>query len=209
MWNIEFKGKIKGDIEQISSGEPLPEGSVPFVEPDSSDKAFALGLLFAVPILLLMIVLAIIRILNVYGKPSVVSFESFIIPQLIALVLLFLFQYIHEYIHAFLFPKYIKKQIYVMPENKMLFVYCEDCITKKNFIIVLLGPAVLLGILPYVTWLAFAQNFSFLVTFSIIMYSLGMVASAVGDYLNVYNTIRQVPKDGKVFNRGFHSYWIQ
>ena len=29
-WNIEYKGKLKGDIEQISSGRPLSEGSVMF-----------------------------------------------------------------------------------------------------------------------------------------------------------------------------------
>lgn len=27
-WNIEYKGKLKGDIEQISSGRPLSEGIV-------------------------------------------------------------------------------------------------------------------------------------------------------------------------------------
>ncbi|MBQ7944043.1 MAG: hypothetical protein IJ326_08290 [Lachnospiraceae bacterium] len=48
MWNIEYKGKISGDLEQISSGKPLPEGSVMFKEPDTSGKAFALGTIFAI-----------------------------------------------------------------------------------------------------------------------------------------------------------------
>ena len=40
MWNIEFKGKIQGDINQISTQKPLPEGAVQFREPDSAGKAF-------------------------------------------------------------------------------------------------------------------------------------------------------------------------
>ena len=34
--------------------------------------------------------------------------------------------------------------------------------------------------------------------------SIGMGA---GDYYNVYNTLMQVPKGGRVYNKGFHSYW--
>ena len=42
MRNIEFKGTLKGDIEQISSGKQLPEGSVMFKEPVSK-KAFMIS----------------------------------------------------------------------------------------------------------------------------------------------------------------------
>ena len=49
MRNIEFKGTLKGDIEQISSGKQLPEGSVMFKEPETSNKAFLQGAIFAGP----------------------------------------------------------------------------------------------------------------------------------------------------------------
>ncbi len=38
-------------------------------------------------------------------------------------------------IHAFTMPEEVKKQIYVMPQNRMLFVYVEEPISKKAFII--------------------------------------------------------------------------
>ena len=113
MWNIEFKGKLKGDIEQISSGAPLPEGSVMFKEPDSSDKAFAQGGLIALPLILIIIGLAVFRICTVYSKPDGLNFKTFALPFGISFALMLLSQYIHEYIHAFLMPRSIKKQIYV------------------------------------------------------------------------------------------------
>ena len=45
MWNIEFKGKLKGSIDQISTGKELPEGCVQFQEPDKVEKAMLQGML--------------------------------------------------------------------------------------------------------------------------------------------------------------------
>ena len=209
MWNIDYKGKIKGDIEEILSGKPLPEGSVMFKEPDSPNKAFAMGTLLAFPLMVLIIGFAILRVVSIYGKPHDLEFGNFIIPFAICFVLILISQYIHEYIHAFLLPKNVKKEIYVMLDNLTLFVYCEDYVSKKRFIISVLGPAVILGLIPYIVWYIIASNLSFPLTLAMLLYSLAMMACAVGDYLNAYNCARQVPRNGKVFNRGFHSYWIQ
>lgn len=35
-----------------------------------------------------------------------------------------------------------------------------------------------------------------------------MTIMAIGDYANIYNAVRQVPKGAKIFNYGMHSYWI-
>ncbi|MBQ7944042.1 MAG: DUF3267 domain-containing protein [Lachnospiraceae bacterium] len=114
-----------------------------------------------------------------------------------------------QFIHAFLFPKNVKKEIYVSLESQMLFVYCEELVSKKRFIIAVLGPAVILGIIPYIVWYMIAPTISFPITLIMLLFAIANVACAVGDFLNTYNCVRQVPKDGKVFNRGLHSYWVQ
>ena len=145
MWNIEFKGKIQGDVDQISTQKPLPEGAVQFREPDSAGKAFGIGALLILPVMIIISVLAIYRLVMIHGGVDKwgISFGDFIFPFVICFALALLSQYRHEYIHAFLIPKTIKKQIYVKPDDNMLFVYIEDPVPKKNFIISLLGPAVL------------------------------------------------------------------
>ena len=59
-----------------------------------------------------------------------------------------------------------------------------------------------------IIWIFIVPALSFPVSLVVVMYSVSMALCAIGDYLNFYNCITQVPKDGKVFNRGLHSYWV-
>ncbi len=208
MRNIEFKGKLKGDIEQISSGKPLPQGSVMFKEPETSDKAFLQGAVFALPLMLVMMCMGLVRILSAFGRLQGLKFGSFVIAFLVALVCTYISQYVHEYIHAFTMPKDVKKQIYVVPQSQMFFVYVEEPVSKKAFMISVLCPAFILGIIPFVIWMFVAHMIPLPVSFGVVMYCICMSGCALGDYLNAFNCARQVPKGGKVFNRGWHSYWI-
>ena len=36
-----------------------------------------------------------------------------------------------------------------------------------------------------------------------------MIIMSMGDFTNIYNAIRQVPKGAKIFNYGLHSYWLK
>ena len=131
-----------------------------------------------------------------------------VIAFLVSLFCIYISQYVHEYIHAFTMPKEIKKQIYVMPQNQMLFVYVEEPVSKKAFMISVLSPAFILGIIPFVIWMFVAPMIPIPVSLGVVMYCIFMSGCALGDYLNAFNCARQVPKGGKVFNRGWHSYWI-
>lgn len=92
-----------------------------------------------------------------------------------------------------------KKQIYVMPQNRMLFVYVEEPISKKAFIISVFSPAFILGIIPYGIWVFAAPVIPIPVSLSVVMYCICMSGCALGDYLNAFNCARQVPKGGVRF----------
>ncbi len=213
MWNIEFKGKLKGSIDQISTGKELPEGCVQFQEPDKVEKAMLQGMLFVVPGALVMIALAIFRIVTTYSKPENLSggqyVKSFLPALIVALLLAYPAMYVHEFIHAFLFPEKLKKQIYVHPESMTLFVYCEEMVSKVRFVVISLGPAFGLGIFPFLLGLIFARFIPAQIMVALTLFSVISFMGALGDFVNAWNCVRQVPKDGKVFNRGFHSYWIR
>ncbi len=213
MWNIEYKGKLRGDIDSISSGEELPAGSVQFKEPETVGRAFLLGAAFVMPAGMLMFVLAVIRLVTAYPKPEEgLTAETVlnVMPALIvSMILLWPFMYVHEFIHAFLFPREAKKQIYVHPESWSLFVYCEDPISKARFITVCLGPAVILGLVPYITVMILAPVIPVAIMISVTAFALIEFCAALGDFVNAYNCIRQVPRDGRVFNHGYHSYWMK
>ena len=56
-------------------------------------------------------------------------------------------------------------------------------------------------IIPYILFLIFPQ-FVGLGLFGIICIGMGF-----GDYLNIYNAIKQMPKNSKTYLCGMHSYW--
>lgn len=62
-------------------------------------------------------------------------------------------------------------------------------------------PFLILGIIPYILFLIFPQ-FVGLGLFGIICIGMGF-----GDYLNIYNAIKQMPKNSKTYLCGMHSYW--
>ena len=90
-----------------------------------------------------------------------------------------------------------------------MFVYCEEKVSKLRFILMSLAPALVLGILPFLIWYVVAPFLSVEVSVCWALMSFTMTASAVGDFVNVYHAIRQVPKHAKIFNYGFHSFWIE
>lgn len=208
MWNIEFKGKVKGDLAKISSGEPMPEGAVQFKEPENSSKQFAAGTLLFAPFAAIMLGTALPMMYHLYGKPDKSSLGHHVIPMVICLAAMWVAMYVHEYIHALLFPKELKKEVYIAPEGGMFFVYCEQMVSKARFIVICMGPAVILGIIPFIVLMILMPQLPGYVTFASLIFTLGNTFSAVGDFYNTYNCIRQVPKGGKVFNRGIHSYWV-
>ena len=65
----------------------------------------------------------------------------------------------------------------------------------------LLHAILIFGIVPYVIGMIFPK-FIFMTMFGMICTSMG-----AGDYYNVFNAIRQVPKNGRVYMSGMRSYW--
>nr|WP_277935592.1 DUF3267 domain-containing protein [Parablautia muri] len=126
----------------------------------------------------------------------------------VAFLVNYILKFIHEYIHAILYPLKSKKTIWKYTSNGAYFIYCNTKISKLRFIVISLAPMILLGIIPFVIWLFIADKIDLTISVVYVIMTWIMVFFAMGDLANVYNTIRQVPKNAKVFNYGLHSYWI-
>lgn len=79
---------------------------------------------------------------------------------------------------------------------------------KKRFILMSIAPTLIFAVIPYVFWAVFFVNMGYIGT-KVLSYCAFPFIFGVGDYINIVNTIRQVPKGGFVVNSGFHSYWFQ
>ena len=106
---------------------------------------------------------------------------------------------IHELLHAFCY----KNDVYYYNNlsQGLVFVVGTEDMSKTRFIFMCLCPNIFLGLAPYMIFLIY-PNIVFLGLFGLICIGMGF-----GDYINVYNAIKQMPKGAKTYLSGMHSYW--
>ena len=112
----------------------------------------------------------------------------------------------HEYLHAICFGKDAEVELFFSLKHLTIFVISTKPISKSRFIFLSLLPNLVFGWIPLFVWMILPFNAVFsnhLFTFSILSLSSG-----IGDYLNVFNTVRQMPKGSMHQGSGFHSYWF-
>ena len=105
----------------------------------------------------------------------------------------------HEFLHGICYKG--KVYLYTNLKQLMLFVVGEDHMSKWMFIFMCMLPNIIFGFIPFILFLV-NTKWVFLGYLGAMCISYGM-----GDYYNVWNTIRQVPKNGLVFAKGHNSYW--
>ena len=203
MLNIRYKGKYK-DEKQLKEGSTLYKNAKKYKEEETVTDAFKKGALISLPIFIIMLSLAIVTI-----RINHIKFSYDILHLAISSILLFPLLYVHEIIHALTFPIKEKKDIYSKPQEMALFVYSNALVSKKRFILICLMPALILGILPYTIGIVFINIIPSKFLIDILYISIAMFMGGIGDFTNVYNTLKQVPKNAKVFNYGYHSYWVK
>jgi len=189
-----YKGFLK-DKEMLPKGE-LPTDAVIFKEPKRQAELFAVSALFILPALAVIAVFIFIRFL-LYGE---VAWDITIAGLIASLIIMIP----HEFLHAICFGKGAQVEMYVVSMG--MCVVCTKPITKARFIFLSMFPNILFGMLPMVIWvlLPYIEGFSsHLFTFA----AFG-VLSGVGDYLNVFNATRQMPKGSMQQLSGFNSYWF-
>ncbi len=205
MFNIVYKGNFQSE-NQLVNNDKLSEKAVPFKEGKELNDLFNLGFILELPVIIPIMFLTILRIQSM-ERHIVFNLKTiFVIAA--AFLVNYILKFIHEYIHAILYPLKSKKTIWKYTSNGACFIYCNTKISKLRFIVISLAPMILLGIIPFVIWLFIADKIDLTISVVYVIMTWIMVFFAMGDLANVYNTIRQVPKNAKVFNYGLHSYWI-
>ncbi len=187
---LHYCGKYNGDENSLPKRNH-PKGYVPFKEPEDMKK---LSILANVGGIALMILLAIPVIL--LGKEYFKSNEFQIYMGFICPVLIFI---PHEILHAIWFRKDV--YLYTNFKQGLIFVIGTEDLSKMRFIVLSLFPNIIFGLIPYMIFLINPQ-FVGLGIFAVMC-----VGSGFGDYINVYNALRQMPKGSKTYISGMHSFW--
>ncbi len=197
---LVYKGNYTGE-EQLPKGE-LPAGAVKFIEPETPEELTKTALRFAVPaVLSIGLVVLLSAVFSGGVKLNLLS------PYLFLGIGLFFFALLpHELLHAVCFGKDHEVELYIAPKNRMLFVVCVQPVSKRRFIFMSLLPNLVLGWAPLLAWAVLpygGAHSNLLFSFSVMA-----ILGGIGDYLNVFNALRQMPKGSMQQLSGFNSYWF-
>ena len=187
---LHYKGKYDLNPESLPHGEHMP-GAVKFKEAESSKQMAIIGNVLAVVLMIVFAIPAVWRA-RPYIADSVWQMPLGCFASLVTL-------FPHEFLHAICF----KEDVYLYTNMKqgMLFVVGPETMSKGRFIFMSLLPNLVFGFLPYCIGMIFPQM--------IFLLALGCMAIGMGagDYYNVFNALRQMPKGAKTYLYQFNSYW--
>ena len=182
---LHYKGKYSGNPDELPYLEHEP-GAVQFREAKDAKQMGKITTTLSISLLLPAIILCWIRAGDVFfGYGIILLYLLTIIP--------------HELLHAMCF----QGDVYLYHDfaQGLMFVVGTEDMSKRHFIFMCLCPNIVLGMIPYLTFLLFPHLVG-LGLFGIICIGMGF-----GDWINVYNAIKQMPNNAKTYLCGMHSYW--
>jgi hypothetical protein len=105
----------------------------------------------------------------------------------------------HELLHAICYRGDVF--LYHDLSHGLMFVVGTEDMSRRHFVLTCLCPNIVLGFIPYITFLLFPEIVG-LGLFGIICIGMGF-----GDWINVYHAVKQMPWNAKTYLCGMHSYW--
>ena len=195
---LHYMGKYNLNPESLPHGEHMPS-AVPFREAKDSKQLAVIANIGAVLIMILLAIPAAIRYRAFYGGFSLEDFPDLFLGLFVGAVISLVTVFPHELLHAVCFKEDV--YLYTNLRQGLVFVIGTETMSKGRFIFMSMLPNIIFGIVPYIIGMIFPRLI-FLTMFGMICTSMG-----AGDYYNVFNAIRQVPKNGRVYMSGMRSYW--
>ena len=193
-----YRGIYRGE-DQLPKGE-LPDRAVPFQEPEDPEALNRAAMLFLLPAL-------VVALGVVFG--AVLLREDLTIRPFPWLLLGFLTAFLaivpHELLHGLCFGQGAEVELFISPKDGMAFVVCTRPVSKGRFVWMCLCPNLVLGWLPLALWAVMPCQPG--VGDVLLGFALSSLSMGCGDYLNVYNALRQMPRGSVQQLSGFHSYW--
>lgn len=199
MFNIKWIGIIKDeDIKKYQKGD-LVKNAVKIKMPKTSKEQMVKALPFLIPAIVVMFLTMFIK--TYIAKDIVIEGWAIFVGLIIGFILL----YIHELLHAIVYPKKINKYIGIVKPFSPV-ALASYPLSKIRFIVMSLLPYIL-GILPLIFFILSSSSNLIL---NAILWGIAFMglASPYPDAYNVYQVIKQVPKGKKVQFYEDDTYYI-
>ena len=194
MTKFILKGKYKSEDELPQREHE--EGSVAFKEPESMLKLSIIANGIAVLLFIPLFAIMLTRYTPKYMFYDCGAYSG------AAVIMSLLSMFVHEYIHGIFMPG----EVYMYDNLKMglLFVTTKENMSKWQFIIMSFMPTLILGVIP------FAMSFVINGKIAVFLRYFGIInfVSGSGDFINIFNSLTQMPKGSYTYLYGTKSFWF-
>ncbi len=110
----------------------------------------------------------------------------------------------HELMHGIWYPNGAEVEIWSALRQGLLFVTSSAPVSRGRFLWMSLFPTLVFGIIPAALYIFLPVSWW---TDFLFGFGASNVMHGGGDFLNIHNTLQQVPKKAMVANSGIHTYW--
>lgn len=177
---IKWCGKLSE--ENSFSATDVPENAVEFLNTKSKIKSY----IMIIPIILFIIIC-------IYFKYKITGrLRANRIGYFIGFLSVFPFMLVHELLHAVSFP--VKAKVEMFYSMYGLSVSSPEPISKIRYIVVLIVPAVIIGVIPLIGWIFIPSSYVTINTMLFIL-AIGNLAGTTGDLYNLTQVIKLMPKN--------------
>lgn len=188
---FHYGGKYEKE-EDLKAERRPHEGAVAFREPEHT--AFAIIANGGYIVLLIVLLVLIYFIARPEMRPFLTGLGLAAALSMLTLIP-------HEFLHALCFKEDV--YLYFNFSKFLVFVHGTESMSKSRFIFMSLLPNLVFGVLPLILFFI-KTDWYLLGAFGAFCLSMGF-----GDYINVFNAAKQMPKGARTYLDGFHSYWYR
>ncbi|MEQ8155176.1 MAG: DUF3267 domain-containing protein [Clostridiaceae bacterium] len=189
---IKWKGKLS-ETNPFPTVE-MPSNAVQFLEPKYKLESY----IAVVPIIAFIAGCVYVRS-HFIGEVKL-NLPGYIIGFLLTVP----FLTIHELLHAVCFPTNAVVEIFYT--NSGLGAFTSTPIPKSRYIFTLLFPAIILGIIPLLTWV-FVPYYSITLNSIWFILSAGNLGGTIVDFYNLVHAIKEMPKGSVLQVSGLNCYY--
>lgn len=192
---LRFMKEFDGDMTKLP--QRIVDGSVQFREPENMN-VFGLVANIAGTALMAACIVPVVIVSGGF-KAIFADFLRGYLQFIIAFALCIIIMPVHECVHASFFRGEVRFYTYL--KKGLMFVVGTEDMSKLRFVIMSLMPTILFGFIPFILFFFFPSQLWLGITGAI------NIGSGMGDFINVFNAITQMPKGALTYMSGHHSYW--
>ena len=193
-----YRGRYAG-AEQLPKAD-LPPSAVPFREPEDTAALNLAAMKWS---------LGALALAAIFGAATIPLRGGLVLGAGLRFVVGFAASFLtllpHELLHGLCFGRGAEVHLFVSPKDLMAFVVCTRPISKGRFLLMSLLPNLVFGWFPFLAWCftPYGGGWSDV----LLWFSFCCISFGGGDYMNVWNALRQMPRGSIQQISGFHSYW--